>query len=621
MNDVKPQDDSVVFGPKGATEKESIRKLLRPGFWWCQRKRYTGSLLYNFGAFLLPALYETASKTWVAHVDPKQVIITDVYVYILVIANILNEGLPRAAWTVIGDKHNRSVNSRISLSYTLIQFQILSGLMITGVLILIADKIADAFVPDADRVTAVKYVRISSVVAFSSAMEVAVSNSTRALDRPDVPLIINSIKFAITALLDAAIISRARVGAQTSVINHASIRMACDLVSGACGLGYFIWIADRIKRPKGEQAERSKSRPCLASLEILVRHGVWTFGESIIRNSLYLWLVHGIIKISGDYATAWGVFNTIRGGILMVPLQALEASTLTFIGHKWGRWRKYKNTGNNETVKSDTVINESRGNDPGDHKTGKAKTETPVLGANKQSIFYIVSQAWAASSTGLAVEMFIFFLLFWAVNDFAYYLSQSHSVADIVQHMWRTMDWCYMFYAVSYQLAAILIATTPRFFFAQSLVTCVIWLLPWAITCSKVALTEQNAWTYHGVAFGGVLIVDFFTTIVACVLWGWMLHKGRVSLLPVTKEVEDEEAAKKNSEEKAAEKAEKKSVKAAEKARIAKEIAEMAERERGDEGGDEGSAQHTVLASQPSRPRRSSEPDQPADDDDGYPSR
>jgi len=43
--------------------------------------------------------------------------------------------------------------------------------------------------------------------------------------------------------------------------------------------------------------------------------------------------------MGSDYATAWGVFNTIRWGIVMVPVQALEASTLTFVGHIWGQWR------------------------------------------------------------------------------------------------------------------------------------------------------------------------------------------------------------------------------------------------------------------------------------------
>ncbi|TVY88889.1 hypothetical protein LAWI1_G003795 [Lachnellula willkommii] len=499
--------------------------------------KFSGSLLYNFAAFFLPAFYETISKIWVAKIDPKQVIITDIYVYILVIASILNDGLPRAAWIVIGDKHTRSLNSRISLSYTLISFQMLLGLALTVVLMVIADKFADVFVPDADRVIAVRYVRASSVVAFSSAIEVAVSNTTRALDRPDVPLIINFIKFGITGTLDAIIISRVRIGDQTSAINHALIRMACDLVSGACGLVYFVWIADRTihkdAEDKGLPLELSKSRPCLASLEILFRHGIWTFGESIIRNSLYLWLVHGIIKISGDYATAWGVFNTIRQGILMVPLQALEASTLTFIGHAWGRWRQYIGPGPKESPED---------------KNPKA---------NMKSLFYIVNRAWASSSTGFVVEFFLFFLLFWAVKDFAYFLSGSHPVSEITQRMWRTMDWCYIFYAIYLQLSAILIATTPRFFFMQGLVGSVLWMLPWAIACSKVAMTEKNAWTYHGVAFGGSLIVDFFTVIAACMLWAWMMSKGWVKLVPVTVEVEDLELERRARRAKKKEKKEK----------------------------------------------------------------
>lgn len=41
-----------------------------------------------------------------------------------------------------------------------------------------------------------------------------------------------------------------------------------------------------------------------------------------------------------DYATAWGVFNTMRWGLVMVPVQTLEASSAVFLGHSWGSWRK-----------------------------------------------------------------------------------------------------------------------------------------------------------------------------------------------------------------------------------------------------------------------------------------
>jgi len=106
------------------------------------------------------------------------------------------------------------------------------------------------------------------------------------------------------------------------------------------------------------------------------------------------------------------------------------------------------------------------------------------------------------------------------------------------------MDWCYIFYGISSQLAAILIATTPRFFFAQSLVANILWMLPWAIVCSKITMSEDNAWTYHGIAVGGSLLANFVTVLMTCVLWAWMLTRGWVSLLPVTRDVEDEEAKK-----------------------------------------------------------------------------
>ncbi len=61
--------------------------------------------------------------------------------------------------------------------------------------------------------------------------------------------------------------------------------------------------------------------------------------ESALRNALYLWLVSSIISLGENYGTALGVFNTIRWGLVMVPVQALEASTLAFVGHNWGEWR------------------------------------------------------------------------------------------------------------------------------------------------------------------------------------------------------------------------------------------------------------------------------------------
>lgn len=64
--------------------------------------------------------------------------------------------------------------------------------------------------------------------------------------------------------------------------------------------------------------------------------------ESAIRNAIYLWIVHEIVQLGEAYATAWGVFNTIRWGLIMVPVQALETSTLAFVGHNWAFFRASK---------------------------------------------------------------------------------------------------------------------------------------------------------------------------------------------------------------------------------------------------------------------------------------
>jgi hypothetical protein len=42
----------------------------------------------------------------------------------------------------------------------------------------------------------------------------------------------------------------------------------------------------------------------------------------------------------------------------------------------------------------------------------------------------------------------------------------------------QTMDWCYIFYALNYQLAAILMATTPRWYLYQALGSNLLWMLP-----------------------------------------------------------------------------------------------------------------------------------------------
>jgi Na+-driven multidrug efflux pump len=298
---------------------------------------YWGAILFNFFAFLLPALYGTLSKLWIAKIDKSRVVTTDVYTYIGVVAEVLNEGLPRAAWVVIGDKASRTLSSRIELAYTLIAFQSALGCIMSIVFVSAARSFAKGFVPIEVRESSLTYVRISSFSAWSSAVETAVASSTRALDHPDVPLLISSVKFVVNIILDLLLISRFHVGNFKPTVNtQASIRLSCDLCSAFSGLGYFVYRT----RFRSHQSHHQTLRPNWKALKILARPGFITFIESAVRNALYLWLVSGIVSMGTDYATAWGVFNTIRWGLVMVPVNTMEAASLAFVSHAWGAWRK-----------------------------------------------------------------------------------------------------------------------------------------------------------------------------------------------------------------------------------------------------------------------------------------
>ena len=301
--------------------------------------------------------------------------------------------------------------SRLGLANTLILVQTLLGLLLSVIFVSSASAFAQGFVPSGTRSASLTYIRLSSFQCFTSALETAVSNATRSLDKPDVPLIISSVKFSVNILLDLLIISKFHVGSLKPSINtQASIRLACDMTSALTGVMYFFYMTMIRSNILAEQ--KAVVRPSLSALKILLRPGVITFIESAVRNALYLWLVHGIVSMGSDYATAWGVFNTIRWGLVMVPVQALEATALAFVGHAWGQWRK-------------NVGIERR----------QAKMSWAQLRAVARPAFF---------STGIALIVEIplcIFLALFGCRPFALYLSGSSSVAAITAHMWQTIDW------------------------------------------------------------------------------------------------------------------------------------------------------------------------------------
>ncbi|OAA69584.1 hypothetical protein ISF_02854 [Cordyceps fumosorosea ARSEF 2679] len=402
---------------------------------------YTRALLFNLASFILPALYSTLSKLWVARIDASLVATTDVYTYMGVVVEVVNEGLPRAAWVVIGDAASRSLARRLALAHTLFLTQALLGLVLSVAFASGAATFAASFVPGQARHVSVLYVQLTAFTALSSTVEAAVSAATRALDRPDVPFVISSAKFAVNIILDLLIVSPFHVGSHTpSVLHQAAILLTCNLVSASVGVVYFLWRNSRVALYTLHSHSRESTRPSLRLLLVLARPGLFTFAESAIRNVLYLWLVANIVSMGSTYATAWGVFNTIRWGLIMVPVQALEQTSLTFTGHIWGAFRSNIGT----------------------------STLRPVVGL--RTILSIMRPAATSFLLALVFEVpMCLFLSFFGARPFARYLSGSDDVADVTAMMWRTIDWCYIFYAMSTQMATILLATRPRWYLWQSL--------------------------------------------------------------------------------------------------------------------------------------------------------
>lgn len=152
-------------------------------------------------AFSLPALYDTLVKVWIAQIDSSFVVTTDAYTYISVIIEVLNEGLPRAAYLVVGDPTS-PLPYRLNLVSTLLAFQMAAGLVLSLVFVGCAPLLAGAFVPESVRAASIGYVRISAFSALTSATETAVSLATRSLDRPDVPLAISLCRTGELSLPD-----------------------------------------------------------------------------------------------------------------------------------------------------------------------------------------------------------------------------------------------------------------------------------------------------------------------------------------------------------------------------------------------------------------------------------
>lgn len=69
------------------------------------------------------------------------------------------------------------------------------------------------------------------------------------LDKPDVLLVIGSIKFAVNIMLDLILISKVHVkGFKPTVSTQATIQLICNMCSAVAGLMYFISVTSKRHR-------------------------------------------------------------------------------------------------------------------------------------------------------------------------------------------------------------------------------------------------------------------------------------------------------------------------------------------------------------------------------------
>lgn len=309
--------------------------------------------------------------------------------------------------------------------------------------------------------------------------------------RPDVPLLISTVKTALNIILDVLLISTYRVTKGTPDINvQAIIRLCCDAAGALTGLLYFIHISGLLPFRRFETGDSRK--PDLSGLKLMLKPGSYTFIESAVRNALYLWLITGIVKLGNDYTNAWNVFNTIRWGLVMVPVNALEATSSTFVGHAWGAFKA---------------------------RSRKRATNGDLL--------LIARPAILSALIALMIEIPLCLVMsFKVAYPFALYISNNPVVATITAKMWKTIDWCYIFFAVTTQLAAILLATRPRWYLLQSLLSNLLWVLPWAIVVEVKGLKSGDPWMWHAIVFGGSLVFSFGAVSIVLAIWARMLKGG-----------------------------------------------------------------------------------------------
>jgi hypothetical protein len=95
--------------------------------------------------------------------------------------------------------------------------------------------------------------------------------------------------------------------------NQAIIRLIYDNLSAITGLTYFVHVVAH--RTTDVNERRHLFNVSISGMKILLRPSFYTFAESAIRNTIYLWVAHEIVQLGVIYASAWG-FSTRSAGVL-----------------------------------------------------------------------------------------------------------------------------------------------------------------------------------------------------------------------------------------------------------------------------------------------------------------
>ncbi|RYP35331.1 hypothetical protein DL768_010999 [Monosporascus sp. mg162] len=161
------------------------------------------------------------------------------------------------------------------------------------------------------------------------------------------------------------------------------------------------------------------------------------------------------------------------------------------------------------------------------HLTRLRQAETPGPGwrdADGGGSRYSLKPAAKSLSIALVFEISpCIFLSPFGARPLARYPSGIDAVADVTAYMWRTIDWCYILYAMSTLLAGVLLATRPKWYLYQSLVSNLFYLLPCAIVSQVAELDASYAWAFHSPVFGGSLVFSFVDIVMVDAIRAWTL--------------------------------------------------------------------------------------------------